>query len=205
MVSDAITVAKTMKLPNIIVTPNLILGSDDNFCMVSAIQIPSEIPRVFSATIKNLLTPDAYESAYRNGNSYTKDMINNEYARLGDEYFIDIAREPVLYMNIRSAFDRAMEYINNSECILTDFNAGDTEEFRNILGMKVTDGHTWYRLEQALLSFYGSLISANTSDKIFISLYKQPVPYGIPGTILMKCSVQKKKYTIDNYIKYRIL
>ena len=60
MIKDVLTIAKTMKLPNISVTPNIILGSDDNFCMVSSIQIPSDIPRNFSASIKELLSIDNY-------------------------------------------------------------------------------------------------------------------------------------------------
>lgn len=205
MVSDVITVAKTMKLPNILVTPNLILGSDENFCMVSSIQIPSEIPRVFSATIKNLLDPLQYETEYKNGNIYMKDSLLNEYDKLNEEYFINIAEEPILMANIKSSFDRAMQYMNTSECIISDYNAGDSEEFRNILAMKVSDGHAWYYLHDAILSFYGSLISANSTDNIYISLYRAKVNYIEPPTIMMKCSVVKKKYTIDNFVKYRVL
>lgn len=206
MIADVLTVAKTMKLPNISVTPNLILGSDDNFCMVSSIQIPSEIPRNFSATIKELLSVEDYKALINDSDMLISDRAKNTYDKLSDEYYINIAKEPFLESGIRTAFDHAMYYINNSELVIDSYDAGETDEFKEILAMKVSDGHTFYNIaNQYLLSFYGSLVSANKSDKVSISVYKARESYNVPGTIMAKCDVIKKKYTISNYIKYRLI
>lgn len=205
MISDVLTVAKTMKLPNISVTPNIIIGTDSNFCMVSTIQIPSEIPRNFSAIIKNLIPAETYESVYKNSNVLSRAMLDNEYDMIGNEYYINIADEPVLENNIRMVFDHAMHSINDFECVLQDYDAGNMQDFRNILNMKVSDGHAWYKVNDMILSFYGSLISANSADKIYMTIYKHSGGWCDPPSLLLKCSVLKKKYTIDYYIKYRLL
>ena len=205
MIKDVLTIAKTMKLPNISVTPNIILGSDDNFCMVSSIQIPSDIPRNFSASIKELLSVDNYNILINDSNILVSDMAKNNYDKLSDDYYINIATEPVLEYNIRTAFNHAIDYMNNSELVIDSYDAGESEEFREILSMKVSDGHAFYTINNFLLSFYGSLISANKTDKVIISIYKRGNLYNEPPTILAKCDVEKKKYTISNYIKYRLI
>ena len=140
--------------------------------------------------------------------THESNSITNNYDILDNEYYIDISEENYLWENIRNAYTHAIEYMNNSECILNDFDVSDDQNFRETLSMKVSDGHAFYKLsEQYILSMYGSLISANKSDKIHISLYKERVQNTFiqQPTILVRYDVIKKKYTISNFVKYRLL
>lgn len=196
MLLDIIKIAKTMKRPIIHVTPNYILGTDNDFCNLSIIEISLDnIPRIFTAYVNSIVPIDK------------SDKINYNRMELLDDIYIDIWIEPDIQTQILLLFKKISEVLlSNPKLLINNMDLLSEEyiNFRQKSTMKVSDGHSWIYLpsnqNSIIMSIYSQLYQLNASDKAFCTIYD--LDY---RSVLAKVDIIKKKYTISNYIRYRKL
>lgn len=192
-IDEAIAIAKTMKKPIIHVTPEYILGTDNDFFTLSIIHTSSDIPRPFTCILKDLVTPKDKEIP-----------DTSKYSVLDDGYLINTWMEPELQNNIMVLFSHLGSIININPFIypkiIDNLDISKDERFRRAVGMKDADGHMWYTENSVFMSSFARLHAVNAADSVYLTIYDVD-----PMSYLSEFMIVKKKCTIYEYIKYRKL
>lgn len=189
-----IKVAKTMKRCNIYVCPYYMLGSDEDYCSLSVIEMDSESPE-FAAKVVDILTP---QNSTKFITSHP-DVYYNEYRDIKDGYKVNAWDEVVIKEKLRSMHLKIQTLINTLPTIFYQDNLDKDETFMASVGkLKTADRLTRYKFNNFLITNFASLHSINAKDKVSMKIYDcDPLSY------LYEFRIDKKKYTIKEYLRYR--
>lgn len=189
-----IKVAKTMKRCNIYVCPYYMLGSDEDYCSLSVIEMDSESPE-FAAKVVDILTP---QNSMKFITSHP-DVYYNEYRDIKDGYKVNAWDEVVIKEKLRSMHLKIQTLINTLPTIFYQDNLDQDETFMASVGkLKTADRLTRYKFNNFLITNFASLHSINAKDKVSMKIYDcDPLSY------LYEFRIDKKKYTIKEYLRYR--
>ncbi len=189
-----IKVAKTMKRCNIYVCPYYMLGSDEDYCSLSVIEMDSESPE-FAAKVVDILTP---QNSMKFITSHP-DVYYNEYRDIKDGYKVNAWDEVVIKEKLRSMHLKIQTLINTLPTIFYQDNLDKDETFMASVGkLKTADRLTRYKFNNFLITNFASLHSINAKDKVSMKIYDcDPLSY------LYEFRIDKKKYTIKEYLRYR--
>lgn len=198
---DAISIAKSMKKPIVHISPDYILGTDVDFCTISVIIYPSDIPRAFTAKLTDIYTSEEAEKL-----SIENVFEFNKLQKLGDLY-IDIWEEPLYYNRIMQLYRNLTLKISNAPVIdILDLKQYDT---KSTLKMKSSDRHRWQYLDfeysqnlsRYIMSSFVQLHPVNASDKVNLKIYD------VDEHSFIACFeiIKKKNIVVNEYIRYLYL
>lgn len=192
---EILKIARSMKRPIIHVSPNYILGTDEEFCTLSIIETNSEIPRSFTTTVNEYLDDSKIEKF----SVAHPDIFFTEYQMIDTSFYINVWKEPYLFSNIFSLFNRLQRYLSYP-IVYSEFGLEKNPEFMNTVAkLKVNDGLTRYSIgNKYIITNFNKIHAINASDKVSVNVYDID-----PITFLCEFVVYKKKYTIKEYIRYR--
>ena len=189
--------AKSMKRPVIHINKSYMLGSDMEFGTLSMIEISSDIPTPFTAICTNILD----ETAKNKLASTRPDVFFSEYESI-DGIYINRWEEDKLKDNIFRLFSRVMKFIDTRPIIYTTSGLEAFPEFiSKVSKIKVDDGLTSYTFARDYcITCFNKVHAINSTDKVSLNIYDiDPISY------LYEFIIDKKKYTIKEYIRYRKL
>lgn len=199
MFADVLKIARSMKRPIVHVSHNYMLGTDEEFNVLSMIMIDSDIPRPFTARVKDIVTPDKKEK-------FVKDHPIVFWAQyislgpLGDEIYINGWDEPELEKAIRQVQFNLNGLLDGAEPVFHQERLEQDPSFMEKIKLKVSDGQ---RIEyfdcKYPISFFNKVHAINATDKVSVSIYE------LLDSNLFEFTVDKKKYTIKEYIRSRKL
>lgn len=184
-----------MKRPIIHISPNYMLGTDEEFCTLSMIEINSDIARSFTASVNDCLDDTKAEKFVM---SYPE-IFYTEYQNIQPGLYINIWKEPYLFSNIFQVFNKIQQY-KKCGVVYTEFGLEKDENFMTTVAkLKVKDGLTRYLLGgKYLITSFNKVHAINASDKISVNIYDID-----PISFLCEFIVDKKKYVVKEYIRYR--
>ena len=194
---SSLAIAKTMKRPIIHVNENYILGSDDEFTMLSIIRNPPpyEIPRPYSTRLSGegaLLTKDKVETF-----SSTNTMeFYTEYDSIGDGGdYINIFNENYIYNTLMNLLRKT----SNLGPLIYSEEGLEKTGFMQIAKMKIDDGSKNYIFGDKYLSvIFSKLHAINQKDKVAVEIY---VPDN--QSYIMRFLINKKTYIIEEFMRFR--
>lgn len=195
MDKEILKIARSMKRPVIHVNNNYMLGTDEEFCTLSIIEINSDIPRPFTTTVND----------YLDGEKKEKFAISNpsvffiEYQMLDEDFYINTWKESYLYPNIFDIFTIIQKYIT-LPIVYSETGLEKNKEFMDTVAkLKVDDGLTKYVFgDKYLITSFNKVHAINASDKVSVNIYDID-----PISFLCEFIVDKKKYVVKEYIRYR--
>lgn len=192
---ETIKIARSMKRPIIHVSPNYMLGTDEEFCTLSIIEIDSDIPRSFTTTVNDYLD----ESKIEKFSMEHPDIFFSEYNLIDTDFYVNFWKEPYLLSNIFNIFSKIQSYLQ-FPVVYTESGLEKNVNFMNTVAkIKVADGLTKFIIgDKYLITSFNKVHAINASDKISVNIYDID-----PISFLCEFIVDKKKYTVKEYIRYR--
>lgn len=189
-----IKTAKTMKRCNIYVCPYYMLGSDEDYCSLSVIEMDSESPE-FAAKVVDILTPQNSMKFITS----RPDVYYNEYRDVKDGYKVNAWDEVAIREKLRSMHLKIQTLTSTLPTIFYQDNLDQDETFMASVGkLKTADRLTRYKFNNFLITNFASLHSINAKDKVSMKIYDcDPLSY------LYEFRIDKKKYIIKEYLRYR--
>lgn len=193
-------IAKSMKRPIVYITPNYMLGTDEEFCTLSVIEISSEIPRSFAVYTNNVLEGTKKEKYAIDH----PDIFFSEYELFDKEndFYINTWNEEVIKNNILSLFQKVHQSLSSpfTSKVYSEEGLETNEQFiSTVAKLKINDGMTTYFIDNKyMITSFNKVHAINATDKINVIIYDvDPVSY------LYEFSINKKKYIVKEYIRYR--
>lgn len=189
-------IAKSMKRPIVHVGNNYMLGTDLEFCTLSIIETNSIIPRPFTTTINgwlNKMAKDKYAQDH-------PEIFFTEYSRLDDNLYINIWEEDTYTRKLFELFGKVNNYLYGRVPIYSGSNFEKDENFiRNVSKLKVSDGLKTYTIDNTyLITSFNKVHCINASDKVSLNIYDIDTE-----SYLYEFIIDKKKYIVKEYIRYR--
>lgn len=196
MNQEIMKIAKSMKRPIVHVSDRYMLGVDTELYTISTIAIDSVIPRPFTTTINDYLDESKKEK-YANNHP---EIFFTEYSMIDEGFYINTWMEKTLYNGVMNTFHNLNTILTNSRLVYTESGLEKNPEFMNTVAkLKVDDGLTRYFIGgKYLITSFNKVHAINATDKVSIEVYDVD-----PYSILCKFKVDKKKYIIKEYIRYR--
>lgn len=195
MISDVLKIARSMKRPIIHVSHNYMLGCDEEFCTLSIIEIESDVERSFTAYVNDCLDDIKAEKFVMK----SPEIFYKEYQNVQPGLYINYWNELYLLNNIFLIYNKIQKY-KMCRLAYTEFGLEKNENFMNTVAkLKVKDGLTKYLLGgKYLITSFNKVHAINASDKVSVNVYDID-----PISFLCEFIIDKKKYTIKEYIRYR--
>lgn len=195
-IDSTMKIAKSMKRPLVHVGTNYILGTDVEFCTLSVIETESLIPRPFTTLINgwlNKIGKDKYAQDH-------PEIFFTEYSRLDENLYINIWDEEMYTKKIFELFGKVNNYLYGKTPIYSGSNFEKDEAFiRNVSKLKVSDGLKTYIIDNTyLITSFNKVHCINASDKVSLYIYDID-----PHSYLYEFIIDKKKYKVKEYIRYR--
>lgn len=196
MNGEILKIARSMKRSIVHISPHYILGSDEDYCTLSIIEINTEVPKPFTYHINDILTEDKKDKFV---NEHPSEFFT-EYEETVPGIYINTFHENIYRNNIFELFNKVTMYLINSTPIYQSDSLEKNEDFMNkVAKLKVSDGMTTYILDNRfLITNFNKLHPINASDKLSVRIFDlDDISY------LYEFFIIKKKYTIKEYIRYR--
>lgn len=195
MNQETMKIARSMKRPIVHISPNYMLGTDEEFCTLSVIEISSDIQRSFTTTVNDYLD----ESKIEKFSVAHPDIFFTEYQMIDTNFYINLWKEPYLFSNIFSVFNKIQYYLR-FQIVYTEYGLEKNTEFMDTVAkLKVNDGLTRFMLGgKYMITSFNKVHAINASDKVSVNIYDID-----PISFLCEFIVDKKKYTVKEYIRYR--
>lgn len=196
MIEDTIKIAKSMKRPIVYITDSYMLGSDEEFYTLSRINIHSDISRPMCFRISECLAGSAKDKFAQTN----PERFFSEYTEVQEGLYINAWAEPNLMQNIMNVFGKLMSYLDTYNIIYSSSGFESDENFKTqVSKLKVSDGLKYFTIDNKyLLSSFNKVHSINASDKVSINIYDIDIE-----SYLCEFVINKKKYTLQEYIRYR--
>lgn len=197
-IPGTIKIARSMKRAIIHVSDHYMIGLSEDLSVLSTLHCESNIPRPFTAKVNDIVTEDNMEK-YSNSNI---SVWANEYEKITDGLYINTWEEPILYNTIMDKMGKVTMWLSDpylSIAYSVD-NLQECEDFmKRVAKLKVDDGMTKYIFDNLYLATnFNKLHAINASDKVSLNIYDiDAVSY------LFEYTINKKKYIIKEYIRYR--
>lgn len=189
-----IKIAKTMKRCNIYVNPYYMLGSDKDYCSLSVIELDTGSPE-FAAQVVDILTP---QNSMKYITSYPE-VYYNEYRDVKDGYKVNAWDEVKIKANLRDMHLRIQQATSVLPVVFYEDHLEEDESFMAAVGkLKTADRLSTYRFNNFLITSFASLHSINAKDKVSLYVYDYDLE-----SYLYEFRIDKKKYTIREYLRYR--
>lgn len=190
-----IKIAKTMKRDYMVVCPFVILGSDCNYCTLSVIEMDTG-SNDFATISSDLVTPQNME---KYASSHPAEYYN-EYRDIGDGYKVNAWVESTLRQNIFPMYNRIVNFLQTHKPVYAIGGLENEQEFMNkVAKLKVADGMTRYFFNNTyLITSFSKVHAINASDKVSVSIYEYD-----QDSYLYEFLVDKKKYVVKEYLRYR--
>lgn len=201
-ITDAISVAKTMKKPIVHITPEYMLGTDSDFCTLSTIIYPSEIARPISVKLT-----DVYDEEKAKKLALEKPLEFNKLSLVEDRY-INTWDEQIIYSKIFKLYRNLSMSISSANYIeINDIKQYNS--FASIIKMKANDRHRWQYLDfdytenlgRYIMSAFTQIHPVNSTDKVNLKIYDIDIWSFIACFEIIK----KKNIIINEYIRYLYL
>lgn len=196
MNEEILKIARSMKRPIVHINPNYILGSDEDYCTLSKIEMDTGVPKPFTYHINDILTEDKKDKF---AVEHAEEFLT-EYIEIIPGIYINSFHENMYRDNIFELFNKVITYTICKSPIYQTEALEKNEEFMNkVAKLKVSDGMTTYILNnEYLITNFNKLHPINASDKVAVRIFDlDNISY------LYEFSIIKKKYTIKEYIRYR--
>lgn len=196
MNQEIFKIAKSMKRPIIHVNGNYMLGTDLDFCTLSMIILDTGIMRPFTASINECLATDSQIEKFSIGHP---DVFFAEYEMISPGFYINFWNEPYLYNNIFELY-RKVNLYKKCQIIYTECGLEKDPEFMSTVAkLKVSDGLTRFTLGgKYIITNFNKVHCINASDKVSVNIYDLD-----PYTFMCEFIIDKKKYSVYEYIRYR--
>lgn len=197
MVNDIIKIAKSMKRSIVHISPTYMLGSDDEYSILSRVDIESDISRPITFRITDSLLGqqaiDKYSSSH-------PEIFFSEYVKVDEEFYINGWQGPTYYRNLHSMWNTIANIIYSSHPIYNISGLEKNEEFMtSVAKLKVSSGLQTYILTGDFLqTSFNKVHAINASDKIDLNIYEADL-----HSLLYEYIINKKKYNVKEYILYR--
>lgn len=197
---DALKIAKSMKRSIMYITRNYILGADESFSTLSLVTLENDVIEDLSRdiAISGFLTDDTREKFI------SSDPVHwfNYYEKVGEGVYIDRFPEAKYKVAILALYRKCTEFDNTSVPIFYNANVRLDNQFEQVNELKSADGMDYYRINNNTiqLSTFASLHPLTKTDKMSLEC-KQIDSY----SFLAKFIIDKKKYRIVEFIRYRFL
>lgn len=191
-----IKIAKGMKRPVIQLRNNKILGTDEEFCTLSKIDIDTGIDKPITFKITDSLLQ---ESAIEKYSSAHPDIFFAEYKKIIDGFYINGWAE-IQYADIISdMWERIAYYINYSNIVYSETGLEKNEQFMSLCKAKVSDGLQYYNIDNKYLqTSFNKIHCINSKDKVSLNIYDIDME-----SLLYEYIIDKKKYVVNQYVRYR--
>lgn len=193
--TNILKIAKSMKRPIIHVNKSYMLGTDVEFGTLSMIDITSDIETPFTTIFTDILTEATKDKLVMS----RPDIFFNEYKDL-DGLYINDWNEDKLRDNIFRLFRKIMLYLRaNSPVHSADGLEKFPEFVSKVSKIKVDDGLIGYTFARDyFVTSFNKVHSINATDKVALNVYDiDPISY------LYEFLIDKKKYILKEYIRYR--
>ena len=192
---EILKIARSMKRPIIHISPNYMLGTDEEFCTLSLIEISSDIPRSFTTAVNDYLDEGKIEKF----SVAHPEIFFTEYQMIDNSFYVNTWKEPYLFSNIFNIFGRVQRYITYPVVYSETGLEKDNLFMTTVAKLKVDDGLTRYIFgNKYIATNFNKVHAINASDKVSVNIYDID-----PISFLCEFIVTKKKYTIKEYIRYR--
>ena len=196
MIENVVKIAKTMKRPIVYITPTYMLGTDDEFCTLSKINIESDIIRPMAFRISDCLlgtTKDKYAQAH-------PEIFFSEYTHIQDDMYINTWQEPVLMNTLIGMYMRVSRALDGLVPIYSSVGFEKDDNFmQTVAKLKVSSGLQSYVLEGAYIqTSFNKVHAINANDKVSLNIYD--IDY---ESYMYEFIIDKKKYQVVEYIRYR--
>lgn len=189
-----VKIAKTMKRCNVYVCPYYMLGSDEEYCSLSVIELNTESPE-FAAKIVDILTPQNSMKFITS----RPDIYYNEYRDVKDGYKVNAWDEVKIKDKLKSMHLKIMLSVTELPIVFYKDHLEQDQEFMDNVGKpKTADGLVKYNIDNFILTSFASLHSINAKDVVSLTIYDcDAISY------LYEFKIVKKKYIIKEYLRYR--
>lgn len=195
-INSIIKIARSMKRAIVHINYNYMLGLSEDLSTLSMLEYDSNIPRPFTAKINDIVT-DSNKEKWADSNI---GVWTNEYTKLTDNLYINVWDEPLLYEHITDKFRKIITWLSYAKKVYTVDNLETCDDFmKRVAKLKVDDGMTKYFFDNSYMATnFNKLHVINASDKVSLNIYDiDPISY------LFEYIIDKKKYKIKEYIRYR--
>lgn len=197
MIADVIKIAKSMKRSVVHISPKYMLGTDDDYCVLSRIDIESDIPRPITFRITDSLlgqqSIDKYSSAH-------PEIFFSEYIQVDDEFYINGWYDVAYFNKIHDMWNTIGNIIYSRNPIYNISGLDKDNEFMNsVAKLKVSSGLQPYILSgEFLQTSFNKVHAINSTDKVDLNIYEADI-----HSLLYEYIINKKKYNVNEYILYR--
>lgn len=196
MIEDILKIAKSMKRPIVYICPFYMLGTDEEFCTLSKIEIHSlDIDRSVAFEMSSALTQankDKFAEAH-------PEIYFSEYEQVLPGLYINTWVEKH-YKNILLNMWNKIWVVDSSTPIYSCDGLEKDSDFKSkVAKMKVSDGLQKYILNgNYLQTSFNKVHSINATDKVSLDIYD--IDY---ESFIYRYTINKKKYNVVEYIRYR--
>lgn len=195
MIEDVLKIAKTMKRPIVYICPFYMLGTDEEFCTLSKIEINSDIDRPVAFEMSGVLTQatkDKFAEAH-------PEIYFSEYSQVVQGLFVNTWREKH-YMNILLNMWNRISFVDTITPVYSCDELEKDSDFKTkVAKMKVSDGLQKYILNgNYLQTSFNKVHSINATDKVSLDIYDLDYE-----SFMYRYTINKKKYNVVEYIRYR--
>lgn len=196
MNNEIMKIARSMKRQIVHINNHFMLGTDEDFFTLSVIETESIILRPFTTTINGYLDESKKEK-FANDNPQ---IFLTEYIRLDTDLYINSWNEYDLNNKILYMYNSILHTISSCPIGYTESGLEQNKEFMSTVAkLKVDDGMTRYILGgRYLITSFNKVHAINSTDKVSVNVYDIDL-----RSFICEFIVDKKKYVIREYIRYR--
>lgn len=193
--TNTIKIAKSMKRAIVHISKNYMLGTDEDFSTLSVIEIYSEVPKSFTAPINEIIATEAANKLAIKDST----LFLTEYSKLTDSHYYRFWDEEALANKIFDLFHKVSVVLQSKPIVYYQESLEKNPEFMQLMKLKVSDGLVRYVIDDKyLFTNFSKVQPINSTDKITLRIYDvDDISY------LYEFLIDKKKYLIKEYIRYR--
>lgn len=196
MINDIIKIAKTMKKPIVYIAPTYMLGTDEEFCTLSRVNIESDVKRPMAFKLSSILLGESKDK-YANEHP---EVFFTEYSHVQEDLYINTWNESFYMYNIMDINLRLTTLLSYANMVYSATGLEkDVNFMQNVAKLKVSDGMKKYIMDgQYLQTSFNKVHAINASDTISLNIYDMD-----SFSYLYEYRIGKKKYDVYEYIRYR--
>ena len=196
MINDIIKIAKTMKKPIVYIAPTYMLGTDEEFCTLSRVNIESDVKRPMAFKLSSILLGESKDK-YANEHP---EIFFTEYSHVQEDLYINTWNESFYMYNIMDINLRLTTLLLYANIVYSATGLEkDVNFMQNVAKLKVSYGMKKYIMDgQYLQTSFNKVHAINASDTISLNIYDMD-----SFSYLYEYRIGKKKYDVYEYIRYR--
>lgn len=192
---EVLKMAKSMKRAVVHIAPNYMLGSDEEFCTLSMIIIDTGIDKPITSVLNEIIDNNG---AAKLAESSAGEFLN-EYTRYNENYYYKFWNEELYREKLFSLLAKVNLAITCRPVLYTETGLEKNQEFMASAKLKAGDGLSSYKFgDQYLVTGFYKVHPINANDKVDVTIYDLD-----DQSCLYEYIIDKKKYKIKEYIRYR--